>query len=212
MDVREIISALLGFQAAVDKFSAAVDKLNAGKAVAVERDTSVLAEVEGTTAMSTKPESSGVTLAEVEDAIIQVKNKRGSSPANQILKKVAGTTSLKKIDAAYYEQIVAECDAALKAAATPEEQKQEEVAPEGPKQEASVPETREPQVVESGPTLSRADMEAALKAAAKSSDEVFDHIKELIKTVGGAPNMRMLTDEGLAAVYAAFTADEEDEL
>lgn len=209
MDVREIISALLGFQAAVDKFSAAVDKLNAGESVTVERDTSVLAEVEGVTAMSTKPESSGVTLAEVEDAIIQVKNKRGSSPANQILKKVAGTTSLKKIDASHYEQIVAECDAALKAADEPEPK---EVKPEEPKQGVSEPETQEPQAVESGPTLSRADMEAALKAAAKSSDEVFDRIKELIKTVGGAPNMRMLTDEGLAAVYAAFTAGEEDEL
>lgn len=208
MDVREIISALLGFQAAVDKFSAAVDKLNT-QPVTVERDTSVLAEVEGATAMSTKPETSGVTLAEVEDAIIQVKNKRGSSPANQILKKVAGTTSLKKIDAALYEQIVAECDSALEAADAP---KQEEVKPEEPKQEAATPETQEPQAVESGPTPSRADMEAALKAAAKSSDEVFDRIKELIKTVGGAPNMRMLTDEGLAAVFAAFKADEEDEL
>lgn len=207
MDVREIISALLGFQAAVDKFSAAVDKLGVQPVEAVERDTSVLAEVEGATAMSTKPETSGVTLAEVEDAIIQVKNKRGSSPANQILKKVAGTTSLKKIDAALYEQIVVECDAALKAADAP---KQEEVKPEEPKQEAVAPETQEPQAVESGPT--RADMEAALKAAAKSSDEVFDRIKELIKTVGGAPNMRMLTDEGLAAVFAAFKADEEDEL
>lgn len=207
MDVREIISALLGFQAAVDKFSAAVDKLGAQPVEAVERDTSVLAEVEGATAMSTKPETSGVTLAEVEDAIIQVKNKRGSSPANQILKKVAGTTSLKKIDATLYEQIVAECDAALKAADAP---KQEEVKPEEPKQEAVEPETQEPQAAESGPT--RADMEAALKAAAKSSDEVFDRIKELIKTVGGAPNMRMLTDEGLAAVFAAFNADEEDEL
>lgn len=207
MDVREIISALLGFQAAVDKFSVAVDKLGAQSVEAVERDTSVLAEVEGATAMSTKPETSGVTLAEVEDAIIQVKNKRGSSPANQILKKVAGTTSLKKIDATLYEQIVAECDAALKAADAP---KQEEVKPEEPKQEAVGPETQEPQAAESGPT--RADMEAALKAAAKSSDEVFDRIKELIKTVGGAPNMRMLTDEGLAAVFAAFKADEEDEL
>lgn len=206
MDVREIISALLGFQAAVDKFSAAVDKLNTQPAT-VERDASVLAEVEGATAMSTKPETSGVTLAEVEDAIIQVKNKRGSSPANQILKKVAGTTSLKKIDASHYEQIVAECDAALKAADEPEPK---EVKPEEPKQEAVAPETQEPQAVESGPT--RADMEAALKAAAKSSDEVFDRIKELIKTVGGAPNMRMLTDEGLAAVFAAFKADEEDEL
>ena len=202
MDVREIISALLGFQAAVDKFSAAVDKLNAAETVTVERDAAVLADVEGATVMSTKPETSGVTLAEVEDAIIQVKNKRGSSPANQILKKVAGTTSLKKIDAALYEQIVAECDSALKAEAAP---KQEEV-----KQEAVEPETQAPQAVESGPT--RADMEAELKAAAKSSDEVFDRIKELIKTVGGAPNMRMLTDEGLAAVYAAFKADEEDEL
>jgi hypothetical protein len=211
MDVREIISALLGFQAAVDKFSAAVDKLNAGEAVTVGRDAAVLAEVEGATAMSTKPETGGVTLAEVEDAIIQVKNKRGSSPANQILKKVAGTTSLKKIDAALYEQIVAECDAALKDAADPEP-KREEVKPEEPKQEAAAPETQEPQASESGPTLSRADMEAELKAAAKSSDEVFDRIKELIKTVGGAPNMRMLTDEGLAAVYAAFKADEEDEL
>lgn len=204
MDVREIISALLGFQAAVDKFSAAVDKLNAAETVTVERDAAVLADAEGATAMSTKPETRGVTLAEVEDAIIQVKNKRGSSPANQILKKVAGTTSLKKIDASLYEQIVAECDAALKAADAP---KQEEVKPEEPKQEA---ETQEPQATESGPT--RADMEAALKAAAKSSDEVFDRIKELIKTVGGAPNMRMLTDEGLAAVFAAFNADEEDEL
>ena len=195
MDVKEIISALLGFQAAVDKFSAAADKL--GAMPTIERDTSVLAEVEGATAMSTKPETSGVTLAEVEDAIIQVKNKRGSSPANQILKKVAGTTSLKKIDATLYEQIAAECDATLKAA-------------DEPKQEAVAPETQETQAVESGPT--RADMEAALKAAAKSSDEVFDRIKELIKTVGGAPNMRMLTDEGLAAVFAAFKADEEDEL
>lgn len=198
MDVREIISALLGFQAAVDKFSAAVDKLNAAETVTVERDAAVLADAEGATVMST----SAVTLAEVEDAIIQVKNKRGSSPANQILKKVAGTTSLKKIDASLYEQIVAECDAALKAADAPkqEEAKQEEAKPEEPKQQAT----------ESGPT--RADMEAALKAAAKSSDEVFDRIKELIKTVGGAPNMRMLTDEGLAAVFAAFNADEEDEL
>lgn len=209
MDVREIISALLGFQAAVDKFSAAVDKLGAQPVEAVERDTSVLAEVEGATAMSTKPETSGVTLAEVEDAIIQVKNKRGSSPANQILKKVAGTTSLKKIDASHYEQIVVECDAALKAADAP---KQEAVEPEEPKQEAVEPETQEPQAVESGPTLSRADMEAALKAAAKTSDATFDRIKELIKTVGGAPNMRMLSDDGLAAVYNAFTAGEEDEL
>lgn len=208
MDVREIISALLGFQAAVDKFSAAVDKLNAAETVTVERDAAVLADVEGATVMSTKPETSGVTLAEVEDAIIQVKNKRGSSPANQILKKVAGTTSLKKIDAALYEQIVAECDAALKTADVP---KQEEVKPEEPKQEEVKPETQEPQAVESEPALSRADMEAALKAAAKSSDDVFDRIKELIKTVGGAPNMRMLTDEGLAAVYNAFTG-EEDEL
>lgn len=207
MDVREIVSALLGFQAAVDKFSAAVDKLNAGEAVTVERDAAVLAKVDSTPA----PETGGVTLAEVEDAIIQVKNKRGSSPANQILKKVAGTTSLKKIDASHYEQIVAECDAALKDAAD-HEPKREEVKPEEPKQEAAAPETQEPQASESGPTLSRADMEAELKAAAKSSDEVFDRIKELIKTVGGAPNMRMLTDEGLAAVYAAFKADEEDEL
>lgn len=207
MDVREIISALLGFQAAVDKFSAAVDKLNAAKTVTVERDAAVLADAEGATVMSTKPETNGVTLAEVEDAIIQVKNKRGSSPANQILKKVAGTTSLKKIDASLYEQIVAECDVALKVADAP---KQEEVKPEEPKQEAVAPETQEPQATESGPT--RADMEAALKAAAKSSDEVFDRIKELIKTVGGAPNMRMLTDEGLAAVFAAFNVGEEDEL
>lgn len=195
MDVREIISALLGFQAAVDKFSAAVDKLNAAETVTVERDAAVLADAEGATTMST----SGVTLAEVEDAIIQVKNKRGSSPANQILKKVAGTTSLKKVSEEFYPQIIEACDAALK-----------EV--DEPKQEAVEPETQEPQAAESGPTLSRADMEAALKAAAKSSDEVFDRIKELIKTVGGAPNMRMLTDEGLAAVFAAFNADEEDEL
>lgn len=211
MDVREILSALLGFQAAVDKFSAAVDKLNSGEAVTVERDAAVLAKVDSAPKVEQQPaptpETSGVTLAEVEDAIIQVKNKRGSSPANQILKKVAGTTSLKKIDATLYEQIVAECDAALKAADAP---KQGEVKPEEPKQEAAAPETQEPQVAESGPT--RADMEAELKAAARASDEVFDRIKELIKTVGGAPNMRMLTDEGLAAVHAAFKADEDDEL
>lgn len=199
MDIREVVSALLGFQAAVDKFSAAVDKLGA---TAVERDISVLGEVEGATHMSTKPEH-GVTLTEVEDAIIQVKNKRGSSPANQILKKIAGTTSLKKVSEEFYPQIIEACDAALK---------QEEVEPEEPKQEAVEPETQEPQAAESGPTLSRADMEAALKAAAKTSDATFDRIKELIKTVGGAPNMRMLSDDGLAAVYNAFIAGEEDEL
>lgn len=198
MDIREVVSALLGFQAAVDKFSAAVDKLGATPVEAVERDTSVLGEVEGATHMSTKP-THGVTMTEVEDAIIQVKNKRGSSQANQLLKKIAGTTSLKKVSEEFYPQIIEACDAALK-----------EV--DEPKQEAVEPETQEPKAAESGPTLSRADMESALKAAAKTSDATFDRIKELIKTVGGAPNMRMLSDDGLAAVYNAFTAGEEDEL
>lgn len=206
MDIREVVSALLSFKASVDKFSAAVDKLGA---MPVERDTSVLGEVEGATNMSTKPEH-GVTLTEVEDAIIQVKNKRGSSPANQILKKIAGTTSLKKVGEEFYQQIIEACDAALKAVDEPAPAEEYGVAE--PKQEAVEPETQEPQAAESGPTLSRADMEVALKAAAKTSDETFDRIKNLIKTVGGAPNMRMLSDDGLTAVYNAFTAGEEDEL
>lgn len=210
MDIREVVSALLGFQAAVDKFSEAVDKLNVRSA----RDifNSALEKTPQFTwedSAATKTEHD-ITLTEVEDAIIQVKNRRGSSPANQILKKVAGTTSLKKVDAALYPQIIEACDAALKdARATPN---QEAISPDEPKQEAIEPETQAQQAVESGPALSRADMEAELKAAAKDSDETFDRIKNLIKTVGGAPNMRLLTDEGLAAVYNAFTAGEEDEL
>ena len=105
-----------------------------------------------------EPETEGVTIKDVETALLEVKNKHGADAAKRIVVEVGGVTTIKKADPIKYQAMIDACDVLMN----------EEV-------------TAEPEVNE--PTITLADLKAKATELAKAMGSA-DKAKQLIAQYG----------------------------
>ena len=128
-----------------------------GKAVEPET-TEQPVEPETTEQPVEQPE--GVTIKDVETALLEVKNKHGSDAAKRIVVEVGGVTTIKKADPIKYQAMIDACEALMK--------EDVKAAPE--------PEVNEP-------TITLADLKAKASELAKAMGSA-DKAKQLISQYG----------------------------
>ena len=142
----------------------------------------------------------GVTLRDVEAALLEVKAAKGASEAQKLLKGITGSTSVKKSEPAQYQTIIDACEAALSGDDSEPEQVETETKAE---------------------IGDRNEMEALIAELAQSElgggkPENFETAKMLIKTVGKADKKANIADENiqpmidaLQKAIAALSGDDE---
>lgn len=128
----------------------------------------------------------GVTLRDVEAALLEVKAAKGASEAQKLLKGITGSTSVKKAEPAQYQTILDACEAALN----------------GDDSEPEQAETK----VEIG---DRNEMETLIAELAQSElgggkPENFETAKMLIKTIGKADKKANIADENIQPMIDAL--------
>ena len=110
----KLYEAILANTAALEAHTAALSnadgvKPEPAKAEIVEPETNA-----PETDVEAEQNDDGVTIRDVETALLEVKNKFGAEAAKALLKDVAGVSSVKKMELVKYDEFIAACEAKMK--------------------------------------------------------------------------------------------------